>query len=70
MTRAEELPLSAQSVHENRIYTLTIECGEEYPDKAPIVNFLTRINLPCVDGTGKVGKDILQNRFGRVRAAS
>lgn len=55
----ERLSLSAhahtQSVHENRIYSLEITCGPNYPDSPPTVRFLTRINLPCVDSkTGEV----------------
>ncbi|GAA5969636.1 hypothetical protein JCM8115_003098 [Rhodotorula mucilaginosa] len=43
------------SVHENRIYSLSIRCGPDYPDVPPEITFLTRINLPCVDQTtGKV----------------
>lgn len=43
------------SAHENRIYSLTIECGPQYPDSPPLVRFRSRINLPCVDNkTGKV----------------
>ncbi|KAF2862748.1 putative ubiquitin conjugating enzyme [Piedraia hortae CBS 480.64] len=43
------------SVHENRIYSVIIYCGPEYPDKPPQVSFTSRINLPCVDArTGKV----------------
>lgn len=37
------------SVHENRIYSLSITCGPSYPDVPPEITFLTRINLPCVD---------------------
>jgi len=48
------------SVHENRIYSLEIHCGESYPDLPPDVKFLTKINLPCVDQTN--GK-VMANRF-------
>ncbi|KAL5536907.1 MMS2 [Sanghuangporus sanghuang] len=39
------------TVHENRIYSLKITCGEEYPDKPPTVRFLSRVNLPFVNQT-------------------
>ncbi|KAJ9663770.1 E2 ubiquitin-conjugating protein mms2 [Coniosporium apollinis] len=43
------------SVHENRIYSLKIHCGDRYPDIPPEVTFVSKINLPCVDQrTGKV----------------
>ncbi|KAI4120234.1 MAG: hypothetical protein LQ341_007570, partial [Variospora aurantia] len=45
------------SAHENRIYSLNIHCGDEYPDVPPTVQFISKINLPCVDQkTGKVSK--------------
>jgi len=45
------------SVHENRIYNLKIECGQSYPDAAPEVSFLSRVNLPFVNTTsGRVEK--------------
>ncbi|ODV98374.1 hypothetical protein PACTADRAFT_48151 [Pachysolen tannophilus NRRL Y-2460] len=37
------------SNHENRIYSLTLTCDENYPEKPPIVKFHSKINLPCVD---------------------
>jgi len=36
------------TVHENRIYSLKIHCGESYPDKPPTIQFLSRVNLPFV----------------------
>lgn len=47
--------IHSQTVHENRIYSLKIYCGESYPDTPPQVHFLSRVNLPFVDQqTGKV----------------
>ncbi|KAF9177407.1 E2 ubiquitin-conjugating protein mms2 [Haplosporangium sp. Z 767] len=37
------------TVHENRIYSLHIHCGESYPEQPPTVSFISRINLPCVN---------------------
>ncbi|OQV06235.1 hypothetical protein CLAIMM_10837 isoform 1 [Cladophialophora immunda] len=43
------------SVHENRIYSVNIHCGDQYPDLPPTIQFVSRVNLPCVDQkTGKV----------------
>ncbi|KAJ3355289.1 E2 ubiquitin-conjugating protein mms2 [Allomyces javanicus] len=43
------------SVHENRIYSLTLHCDQNYPDSAPIVKFISKVNLPCVHAsTGRV----------------
>ncbi|KAJ7467827.1 UBC-like protein [Mycena galericulata] len=39
------------TVHENRIYSLKITCSESYPDAPPIVQFLSRVNLPFVSPT-------------------
>jgi ubiquitin-conjugating enzyme E2 variant len=38
-----------QSVHENRIYSLKMHCGDQYPDKPPEIQFISEINLPCVN---------------------
>ncbi|ODV77838.1 UBC-like protein [Suhomyces tanzawaensis NRRL Y-17324] len=45
------------STHENRIYSLSIVCDENYPDKPPKVQFVSKINLPCVDSQGHVVVD-------------
>jgi ubiquitin-protein ligase len=44
-----------QSVHENRIYSVKMHCGPDYPDLPPDVSFTSKINLPCVNAqNGKV----------------
>ncbi|OJD14799.1 hypothetical protein AJ78_04887 [Emergomyces pasteurianus Ep9510] len=37
------------SVHENRIYSVNIKCGDNYPDTPPSITFVSKVNLPCVD---------------------
>jgi len=37
------------STLQDRILSLSITCGENYPDKAPHVKFFSRVNLSCVD---------------------
>jgi ubiquitin-conjugating enzyme E2 variant len=41
---------------ENRIYSLSIICGERYPDAPMSVRFNTRISLGCVDPKGTVAE--------------
>lgn len=54
----------SQSVHENRIYSLKIHCGTNYPDSPPEVTFISKVNLPCVDQrTGKVHFDSIDLHF-------
>jgi len=48
-----------QSVHENRIYSLKIHCGADYPDRPPEVTFISKVNLPCVDArNGRVSSGL------------
>ncbi|THU95018.1 UBC-like protein [Dendrothele bispora CBS 962.96] len=43
------------TVHENRIYSLKITCGPSYPDSAPTIRFLSKVNIPFVNqSTGEV----------------
>lgn len=59
-TSADPRPGVAQSAYENRIYSLTMHCGPEYPDKPPTIKFVHEINLPCVNkNTGEVMADKL-----------
>ncbi|KAG4101840.1 UBC-like protein [Neocallimastix lanati (nom. inval.)] len=54
------------SVHENRIYSLKIFCDMDYPDKAPSVSFISKINIPSVNQhTGKVEKLHCLNNWKR-----
>ena len=46
--------LMLQTAYEGRIYQLRIECGVDYPDKAPTVHFLTKINMKGIDSNGRV----------------
>lgn len=44
-----------QTPYENRMYSLKIDCGQRYPDDAPNVRFLSRINMNCINSaTGAV----------------
>lgn len=48
-------PLVTQTNFENRIYSLYIECGAQYPMSPPILKFNNKVNLPCVNqGNGRV----------------
>jgi ubiquitin-conjugating enzyme E2 variant len=42
------------TVFENRIYSLSLQCGPEYPDAPPTVKFNTQINMECVEKKGGV----------------
>ncbi|TDL23845.1 UBC-like protein [Rickenella mellea] len=59
------------TVHENRIYSLRITCGDNYPDAPPTIQFLSRVNLPFVDQKdGTVDPNRLPVLAGWTRANS
>ncbi|XP_041375814.1 ubiquitin-conjugating enzyme E2 variant 2-like [Gigantopelta aegis] len=39
---------------ESRIYQLQVICGEDYPDRPPLVKFIHKINMSGVDENGKI----------------
>ena len=44
---------------DNRIYSLNIRCGMDYPNSPPQVSFASKTNLPCVNqSNGRV-----ENKF-------
>jgi len=49
-----------RSAFEGRLYQVKIECGEHYPDRAPVVRFVTRVILKGVDANGAVLPDQFQ----------
>jgi len=38
-----------RSPYQLRMYSLKLECGENYPDEPPKVRFCTKIRMGCVD---------------------
>lgn len=42
------------TTYENRIYSLKITCGPDYPKSPPLIKFLNKINLPIINGSGQV----------------
>lgn len=55
-----------QSVHENRIYSLKIHCGPQYPDSPPDVTFISKVNLPCVNASNGKVRHMPKSRSYRV----
>eukprot|EP00922_Rhytidocystis_sp_ex-Travisia-forbesii_P007055 GHVS01010315.1.p1 GENE.GHVS01010315.1~~GHVS01010315.1.p1 ORF type:complete len:146 (+),score=12.51 GHVS01010315.1:128-565(+) len=47
------------TVFENRIYSLSVACGESYPTVAPTVKFNTKINMASVESNGMVSTQSL-----------
>jgi len=41
---------------ENRIVSLEITCGSDYPSKMPTVQFTSKLNYPFIDAAGKAEK--------------
>ncbi|KAG8750831.1 E2 ubiquitin-conjugating protein mms2 [Ceratobasidium sp. 423] len=56
------------TAHENRIYSLRIECGPGYPDVPPTITFVSKVNLPFVGPAGKVDPNKLPVLANWIRA--
>lgn len=44
----------ANTNFDQRIYFLSIHCGENYPKEQPQVRFMSKVNLPSVNSQGVV----------------
>ncbi len=44
-----EPPFFLQTPLGDRIYSLKIKCGSQYPDQPPTIHFINKINMPGVD---------------------
>ncbi|CAB3981635.1 Hypothetical predicted protein [Paramuricea clavata] len=55
-----------RTVFDGRIYSLSIKCGNKYPDVKPEIRFITRINMVGVDkNTGVVYNIPMLNNWKR-----
>mmetsp|Transcript_9877 Transcript_9877/g.9795 ORF Transcript_9877/g.9795 Transcript_9877/m.9795 type:complete len:104 (+) Transcript_9877:12-323(+) len=48
------------TVHENRLYNIRIFCGPRYPQEAPQVTFITKINMNGVNARGAVDRNVFR----------
>merc|ERR1711976_489676 len=52
------------TAHEGRIYSLSIYCGEDYPNVAPEVRFISRVNMDCVN---QDNGSIIKSKFNTLK---
>jgi ubiquitin-protein ligase len=45
-------------VFDFRIYELIIKTGDQYPDKQPIIHFIIKLYINCVDNNGNVNNKL------------
>ena len=63
--RCAHYSLSLSRVLQGRLYSLSIVCGPNYPLEPPVVSFLSKVAIKCVDGAGRVDVNkVLKGRSG------
>ena len=55
--------MSPLSLFKDGTFKLTLEFSEEYPNKPPVVKFLSKMFHPNIYADGGICLDILQNRW-------
>ena len=63
MASQQNIPPNPHCICQDGTFKLTLEFSEEYPNKPPVVKFLSKMFHPNIYADGGICLDILQNRW-------